>query len=678
MLDQNLDKARAVERLEQFLDEVQNQITKYISSYKWKSPHEKAVELNGKIANWRKDISVNNVYDRVDDIVATLKSMESLPGRGYMSSVAAFSTEIIQPLLNNQHLKSLLEVREQAEDKAVVVSVNAGGINLGQQIINEDYVNFEHLNDENHARALNEIILAHIKDGDLDGLDALYQEYNRKGKGELFDQAMLVTNKYNFNVFHISAQYEHTPILDWIVDTYQSRAEPKDIETLEEAELQLDVLGRLLDQKNYYGLTPLDYIFNSKIPNEKKEGYRNLAKELGCNAKVQITTEGQIEENMLYSDVKRKGELDQTRMSSMEKAFSSFEQMVDLSYLIPRANIGHGETVAVLNKEGKFVEHEVKRVETKHSDLIPVILIPKQSETLPVEIKVLCQGTVSGAGWGRNFTGIGGAGYDSFKDSEAMIVEQLAWEMNKFKEQGIPVKLSFIGHSLGGSDAQNTMVSVMEAMERHDISNVTELELAVFNSAGVPDAVAQRSKELATSLKKKGVGIEANFSVIGGDAVQQTGDATILADLDPSIAKVNVAKTKTKYEGTWVYSLDLVSAGRAAYGTYKAHTKRWFNEHHTKKEGVVFYNNESEAGRAHIEKALRKIAKTHPRTYQAATYGKKGLQAVQAASSYWSTASKGEKEKEKEGTTADVGTSRPAVTIMTEITESKKGTKKRI
>lgn len=300
-------------------------------------------------------------------------------------------------------------------------------------------------------------------------------------------------------------------------------------------------------------------------------------------------------------------------------------------------------TVTAPNDDGIDTEYEVIRIKTSHSDLVPFILIPKnRNPDEPCKVRLTFQGTSSMMGWNRNFTGIGSAGINEFENDKASMVQQLD---NALKN--IPnVDLSIIGHSLGGADSQNMMVEVMKYMNnegpdyyQNKLQNVNNLQLCVFNSAGVRETTARESEEYANKLREKNKGIDAYFSIIGGDIVQQVGEANILANMQPEVGSLHVVKTKTDKENYWSAWTPHKAVG-AGLRTFEAHIGHWYTPPEQAAEGLdnaaqarerLVFSNSNPEGQQNIRLRLQehKLINAYPKMFALAQGSKKGLRALE-------------------------------------------------
>jgi len=297
--------------------------------------------------------------------------------------------------------------------------------------------------------------------------------------------------------------------------------------------------------------------------------------------------------------------------------FAAFEQYINVSYR-QATDIKDGETISVMNENDDILHYQVHRLKTSNPALLPVVLTPVEGSD---DIKILFQGTSTLAGWGRNISGFGGAGYDSFLKEKDQLLMQLIAILKKLPPHKRK-KISFIGHSLGGSDAQNMIVAVMIEMlagKTLELSEIQDLQLCVFNSGGVPQHVADKSDQLAIKLKQLGKSIAAYVLIAGGDLVQQTGEAMCFANLSPEIGLLILAKIKTTFENSWKETYDLLQVVKAGFGTLMVHTSRYFSTNPSHSLDIVFYTNQNPEHRKIIEAELKcKIAATQPLVYSAA------------------------------------------------------------
>lgn len=329
-----------------------------------------------------------------------------------------------------------------------------------------------------------------------------------------------------------------------------------------------------------------------------------------------------------------------------------FEEYRRLSYVLNREDKFEARNIQKMDNghymvtapddEGNDTEYEVIRIKTSHSDLVPFILIPKnRNPEEPCKVRLTFQGTASMMGWNRNFTGIGSAGINEFEKDKSSMVQQLHDALKDIPH----VDLSIIGHSLGGADSQNMMVEVMKYIDnegtyyQNKLQNVSNLQLCVFNSAGVREKTARESEEYAKKLNNKNIGIRAYFSIIGGDVVQQVGEANILANIEPQIGSVHVVKTKTDKENYWSVWTPHKAVG-AALRTFEAHIGHWYTPPEQAAKGLdnaadarerLVFSNTTPEGQQNIRLRLQehKLIKTYPKMFGFAQGAKGGLRAME-------------------------------------------------
>lgn len=232
-----------------------------------------------------------------------------------------------------------------------------------------------------------------------------------------------------------------------------------------------------------------------------------------------------------------------------------------------------GSTVSV---EG--VEYKVQRIETENQGLVGELLIP----AVPTDnhtIYISWTGTEGIASLWLDTEHAPGAA--SYQKEETQILAQINDAVKAHYEQTKQkVNLVMTGHSLGGALAQNCFVSLQDAIVQHSenpesdetkkressyLTNtfIQGLQLGVWNSAGVPKAVAERSNENAAKLKKAGVTQSAYYGMVAGDMLQTVGQGSILSAVNPDDALVQILKV-TGNEG---YYRKLVSMMVAVGGT---------------------------------------------------------------------------------------------------------------
>ncbi len=296
------------------------------------------------------------------------------------------------------------------------------------------------------------------------------------------------------------------------------------------------------------------------------------------------------------TDLKKKAE-----HAHLQK-YASFElQGHTLGYQLKNLNLAENPSISVLEEDGSTAEYFVHRLavgNTVEKGLMAHVLVPKNTKPGNQDIKILFQGSCNGNGYARDAFENGGAGTDSFQANRDLLLLQINGLIKNFKqrmnaEETLSVTIS--GHSLGGADAQNCMASMMDAAAqncgltstnpipkecRDGFQAISKLRLATQNSAGITKATAKRADlvagYLAEQRKKfnknpaKGKGLNLELETynlhVAADGVQQTGEAHILSDVSPKLAKVDVMKIQSSWENTQFLSGGHALATIAAAG----------------------------------------------------------------------------------------------------------------
>jgi hypothetical protein len=203
-----------------------------------------------------------------------------------------------------------------------------------------------------------------------------------------------------------------------------------------------------------------------------------------------------------------------------------------------------------------------------HAGLIGYILTPKTvaADQVP-DFKIVFRGTKIDQSIGRDLEH-GGAGARSFADNQQVILQEINDAIEQFnlkqptKEASSPVSLTIAGHSLGGADAQNCLIAVMDGICNNlglktlykpipldsvdHFGCINRLRAFVFNSAGIPQENATKSIALAKQIydvrEVQPVDLQSYNLLVVGDGIQQTGQAHILNDVPQEHAQVMLLK----------------------------------------------------------------------------------------------------------------------------------------
>lgn len=210
---------------------------------------------------------------------------------------------------------------------------------------------------------------------------------------------------------------------------------------------------------------------------------------------------------------------------------------------------GNPEDVAsiipVLDESGQDQPYTATRLQTENPGLVPWLLLPQEVESSAenIDIHLTFRGTNSAAGLKRDFFEIGGAGNKSYWKENQSILEQLNKEIGEFLErkdvqealrQGKKINFIFSGHSLGGADAQVSLVCLLQDLMAENtnpalkkLRNNLKIRLAVRNSAGIKQEFADSAKRMVES-NFKNIDFQIYFAANHNDPVQQTGEADLL------------------------------------------------------------------------------------------------------------------------------------------------------
>jgi hypothetical protein len=262
-------------------------------------------------------------------------------------------------------------------------------------------------------------------------------------------------------------------------------------------------------------------------------------------------------------------------MAQFEGMSSVFQEGEHISHTFAyRRDLAAGK-ITLLDKPYQLV------IPVTTPGLVCYVLIPEAPST---EIKVVFRGTKDAASVFSDLEPEA-PGAESYLKSQNAI---LAAINEAIKVVGNRVSISIYGHSLGGAYAQNCYTDLMKKInkslpekdetldvaEDNYFKNITALTLSAFNSAGVTKHVASKARQLAHSLKRKGVKLTCLWQHVAGDLVQQTGRASILSDASHDVAAVHVLKVHYEQapESVWKDTYNLFQAVSAFQNTMIAHT----------------------------------------------------------------------------------------------------------
>ncbi len=256
----------------------------------------------------------------------------------------------------------------------------------------------------------------------------------------------------------------------------------------------------------------------------------------------------------------------------------------DPRYIIKREDTPDNKTTTVMFGDAKDLAYIVS-TPTTCDGLVCYILTPTNANN---NIKVIFRGTGDKPSALRDIE-YRSPGTETFAKSKDNILKALNNVIKEFPEN---TSLTLYGHSLGGSDAQNCFVAIMEAINKstsasdeqllHDEKNsnqffkINALTLMAYNPAGVTADTATQANQLARQLKAKhNIKLTCFWQLAAGDGVQQSGEASILAGIDSDIATVYLRKVwyENTKENSWQTSFNPIEIVSAATHTIAAHTK---------------------------------------------------------------------------------------------------------
>jgi hypothetical protein len=239
----------------------------------------------------------------------------------------------------------------------------------------------------------------------------------------------------------------------------------------------------------------------------------------------------------------------------------------------------HGE---IVNDDGIAGNYQVIRIDPI-SGLVCNIFIPEQVEEKDnkAQIYVAFQGTKDRAGALRDLDK--NPGESSFQSVAATVMNEILSAVQSVKHSNL--SLTIVGHSLGGADAQRCFVECMDKINNNQMGEIKKLTLTALNSAGVSSQTAERSTALAKQLceKKLDLQLNVNWYHVHGDPVQQSGEGSVLSNIDNTVARVNLIKCSPKNRSY-----------NPATRALNAHTSRGFISTDRTDEFNVYSNNRAD------------------------------------------------------------------------------------
>lgn len=247
----------------------------------------------------------------------------------------------------------------------------------------------------------------------------------------------------------------------------------------------------------------------------------------------------------------------------------------------------------IIEEDASFREYNFTRLQTHNKGIAAYIAIPTkvtdQEQNQNIDIKVVFRGTKSRSSLLRDLE-FGGAGSASFAVDRDKIISYINAAIEKINSRSNKPKLISItvaGHSLGGADAQNCVTALAQAISenygysveqknsipqefRTQFGYIKQIKLLTYNSAGVTKDIAEHSIKLAAFLANKRekmktpVKLQAFYQLVGGDGIQQTGEANIFNNVPKEHVEVHVLKAHIGYEHHSFRLVEIAAATLAA------------------------------------------------------------------------------------------------------------------
>ncbi len=234
------------------------------------------------------------------------------------------------------------------------------------------------------------------------------------------------------------------------------------------------------------------------------------------------------------------------------RRYAAGQYLSNLAYYLAEQKIV-APKVPVMNIQGKFENYLVKPFKLKKG-LFAYLLLPEDKSSN--DVKVIFRGTDVNDPRSRAINlELWGPGYMSFQEEKDNIFNSIDAALVEHYGEKLPdLKLDVSGHSQGAALSQ---LFVAEFLERRGKSGQYDafkmLTLNAFNSPGVPHSVAKAANNdvITQHISKNPIIVKANYGMVGGDAVQVTGNDMIFVALEPRYVELNLLKVDVGLEGQW-------------------------------------------------------------------------------------------------------------------------------
>ncbi|MDC3180881.1 hypothetical protein OAT84_01900 [Gammaproteobacteria bacterium] len=345
----------------------------------------------------------------------------------------------------------------------------------------------------------------------------------------------------------------------------------------------------------------------------------------------------------------------------------------ELVYKLAKNKLSVKHGVLMTDQTGKEGEFTITKINTGHSALHGYIFLPKDPSNMNIHISWTGTINLEGVLTDMQIS----PGEDSYRKREVAIIDIInrtisSHRYNVYKKSDCYPKFNihFYGHSLGGSLCQLTFHSIQRAILQNSISDINDelwmhcnkintqegywntnaspthhsksgfrcksidhlnaitissLNIALLNSAGVINSVARTSTLYSELLSKLGIKIHGHFGYISEDAIQTSGQSTVLIDCKKEQAHTAVMKVgkTTGYStkmGIFVATTTLsvvtlplhitalimsTQVAQNMYSTISAHKRKIYKKESYGKNAIEIYDNSNTTDAKRVNHTLK-------------------------------------------------------------------------
>lgn len=211
------------------------------------------------------------------------------------------------------------------------------------------------------------------------------------------------------------------------------------------------------------------------------------------------------------------------------------------------------ESLFPIYQNGEMLLYEIADIIVREG-FVCQILIPfdkkrhAQNKTF-IPIIITFQGTIEHQNSINRDCNLKGAGYDLWqKEKLKLVIPELKKVMTQIKNSyghQLQFDLSFVGHSLGGSDAQNALSFLIEAFKRRNIeaAYIQHIFLYTFHTAGVPnDTLIRFNQNVGDYLEKIQM---LSHTIVKNDIVSKTCQGKLGKDF-PEKDKISILEISNR------------------------------------------------------------------------------------------------------------------------------------